>query len=260
MATALATGFIDTKTVDPSKLFGYDIISAASQVFARKTAATVLDSAKELVARSEVVFIAVKPQQLEKVLQELSPLYKCDLRPLLVSIVAGVPIAAYSRTFGDSLRLIRAMPNTPCLIGVGASAFAASEGATDEDVELAKTLFSTVGLVVEVAEYQLDAVTGLSGSGPAYVYMMIESLADGGVKMGLSRDLASKLAAHTVFGSARMVLETDEHPASLRDRVCSPGGTTIHGTHILEQRGFRAAVMDAVEAAARRSKKIAGKS
>ena len=260
MATALASGFIGTKTVEPSKLFGYDVSPAAAEAFVSKTGGTVLGSIEELVTRSEAVFIAVKPQHLEKVLEELSPLVDCGLNPLLISIVAGVPIFTYWRTFGDSLRLIRAMPNTPCLIGSGACAFAASEGATEGDVELARTLFSTVGTVAEVSEYQLDAVTGLSGSGPAYVYMMIESLADGGVKMGLPRKLALELATQTVLGSARMVQKTSEHPASLRDRVCSPEGTTIHGTHVLEKRGFRAAVIGAVEAATQRSRKLAEES
>ena len=259
MATALATGFINTKTIEPSKLFGFDVAPEAKKAFVSKTGATAVGSLEELVGRSETVFIAVKPQHLEDVLGELSPLFTGGLRPLLISIVAGVPIATYWRTFGDSLRLIRAMPNTPCLIGAGASVFAASHGTTDEDIELTKTLFSTVGYVVEVSEYQLDAVTGLSGSGPAYVYMMIESLADGGVKMGLSRTLALQLAAQTVLGSARMVLETGEHPAVLRDRVSSPAGTTIHGTHVLEQHGFRTAVIGAVEAAAQRARTMADK-
>ena len=256
MATALATGFIGTKTLDPSKLFGCDAVPAAAKVFASKTGATVLGSIEELAARSEIAFVAVKPQQIAEVLEELSALRECGANPLWISIVAGTPIWKYWRQLGDSMRLVRVMPNTPCLVGAGASAFAASEGATNEDIELTKTLFATVGQVVEVEEYQLDAVTGLSGSGPAYVYMMIESLSDGGVKMGLPRDLALKLATQTVFGSARMVLETGEHPAVLRDRVSSPQGTTIHGTHALERRGFRAAVIGAVEAATRRAREI----
>ena len=258
MATALATGLIATKTLEPSKLFGFDIVPAAMQAFAVQTGGTALGTLDELVAASEIVALAVKPQQLGALLHELSGLCaRGGLHPLWITIAAGIPIKTYLKELGDSARIIRVMPNTPCLVGAGASAFAGSDGITPEDIELAKALFSTVGMVAQVPERQLDAVTGLSGSGPAYVYMMIESLADGGVKMGLSRELALQLAAQTVLGSARMVLETKEHPAVLRDRVSSPRGTTIYGTHVLEQQGFRAAVIDAVDAATRRSRELA---
>ncbi len=257
MATALASGFLGTQTISASNLFGFDVFPAAAQAFAAKTGGTVCESIKELVEQAEVVVLSVKPQQLGDVLHELSTLHVRGRNPLWITIAAGVPIKPYLKELGVSARLVRVMPNTPCFVGGGASAFAVSEGATPEDVELTKTLFSTVGLAVQVPEYQLDAVTGLSGSGPAYVYMMIESLADGGVKMGLPRDLALKLAAQTVLGAASMVLKTGEHPAVLRDRVSSPRGTTIHGTSVLEQHGFRSAVIDAVEAATRRSIELA---
>src|SRR5262249_39840467 len=154
-------------------------------------------------------------------------------------------------------RLVRVMPNTPCLVGMSASAYCLGPGATSADAELVNKLLSAVGLAVALGEEQLDAVTGLSGSGPAFVYLMIEALADGGVRMGLPRDIALRLAAQTLKGAAEMVLATGDHPGVLKDRVASPGGTTIAGLHVLEQQGVRGALISAVEAAARRATELA---
>ncbi len=257
MASALAAGFIETKTIDAANLFGYDVLPAAAQAFAAKTGGTVFATIKEVVAKSDIVILCVKPQQLAEVLQQLSPLHAHGLNPLWITIAAGVPIKNYLKQLGTSARLIRVMPNTPAMVHEAACGFSASEGATTEDVELTQTLFSTIGIAFQVPERRLDAVTGLSGSGPAYVYMMIEALADGGVKMGLPRDLSMQLAAQTVLGSAKMVLETGEHPGVLKDKVASPRGTTIYGIHALEENGFRAALIDAVEAATRRANELA---
>jgi pyrroline-5-carboxylate reductase len=175
---------------------------------------------------------------------------------LVVSIVAGLRLADLARGLGPEIRLVRVMPNTPCLVGRGASGYCLGERATAEDGRLVRQLFESVGIAVEVEEKLLDAVTGLSGSGPAFVYVMIEALSDGGVRMGLPRQVATALAAQTVLGAAAMVIATGEHPGVLKDRVASPGGTTIAGLQALEAGGLRAALMAAVEAAARRSSEL----
>ena len=175
---------------------------------------------------------------------------------LFISIAAGVTITAIEEALGSDARVIRVMPNTPALIGQGASAYALGTHATASDSELAASLLASVGTVAEVPEKLLDAVTGLSGSGPAYVYTIIEALADGGVLCGLPKDKAVQLAAQTVAGAANMVLSTGEHPAALRDQVTSPGGTTIAGLQTIEAGNLRATLIDAVEAACSRSKQL----
>ncbi len=170
-------------------------------------------------------------------------------RHLVLSIAAGVTLGQLAEALGSHCRLIRVMPNTPCLVSACAAGFSASATATADDVQLVERLLSSVGKAYELPERLLDAVTGLSGSGPAYVFVMIEALSDGGVRMGLPRDVATQLAAQTVFGAAKMLLETGLHPGQLKDQVASPGGTTIAGLQALERAGFRAALMDAVEAA-----------
>jgi pyrroline-5-carboxylate reductase len=175
---------------------------------------------------------------------------------LLISIAAGVPLVRLENALPSGARVIRVMPNTPALVGASASAFALGKGATPEDEQLALKLLSSVGLAFHVKESLLDAVTGLSGSGPAYAFMMIEALSDGGVAAGLPRDVATKLAAQTLLGSAKLLLETGQHPGALKDMVTSPGGTTIDGLHELEKGGVRAAIIAAVRAAAEKSRKL----
>jgi len=256
MARALARGFLKTQTISAQQLFGHDILPEAAQRFADQTGGTKMESIKDLVAGSDVVFLAVKPQQMGEVLRSLSALRAGGFNPLWITIAAGIPIQAYLKEMGNTARLVRVMPNTPCLVGQGVSGFAISDGVKPEDVQIATDLLSTVGVTIQVPERQLDAVAGLSGSGPAYVYMMIDALADGGVKMGLSRELALQLATHTVLGGAKMVLQTGEHPGVLKDKVCSPRGTTISGVHALEKTGFRASLIGAVEAATLRSREM----
>ena len=235
-----------------------DPIAAARDAFTSTTKLKTVSTNSEVVPFVDLVVLAVKPQMMASVLAEIAP--HLQPRHLVVSIAAGVTLAQLATGLGATTRLIRVMPNTPCLVGASAAGIAVGSTAKAEDATLVKSLFTAVGIAHVVPEYQLDAVTGLSGSGPAYVYVMIEAMADGGVRAGLPRDVALALAAQTVFGSAKMVLETKQHPAALKDAVASPGGTTIAGLHALEQAGFRGAVMDAVQAATLRAKELAADS
>ncbi len=203
---------------------------------------------------AEVVVLCVKPQALDKVLIEIAP--AIDPSKLIISVAAGVPIAAIQRRLGAGARIVRTMPNTPSLVGSGATALSTGEHATKDDLALATAMFDSVGLTTVVDEYLLDAVTGLSGSGPAYIFLIIEALSDAGVKVGLSRHQALKLAAQTVLGSAKLLLETGQHPGQLKDQVTSPGGTAIAGLHTLEAGGLRTTLIDAVEAATERAKEL----
>ena len=211
----------------------------------------------DLVDASELIVLAVKPQVVGAVLDEVRPVFVQE--KLLVSILAGVSTTSLEQGLDHSPRVVRAMPNTPALVGCGASALCAGRHVTAQDKLLASRLFEAVGIVQWVGEGQMDAVTGLSGSGPAFVFTFIEALAAGGVQQGLSRDVAHALAVQTVMGAARLVQESGDHPAVLRDRVCSPGGTTIAGMALLEKGGLRSVVMDAVGAAAHRSQELGKK-
>lgn len=206
------------------------------------------------VAEADVIILAVKPQVLPAVVEGVTDVL--DPSKLLISIAAGVPLRTIENIVQAERRLIRTMPNTPALAQEGVSALAAGPFATADDLRLAEQIFSAVGRTIIVDEHLLDAVTGLSGSGPAYVFMFIEALADGGVNAGLTREHALLLAAQTVLGSARLLLESGEHPGRLKDMVCSPAGTTIAGVHELERGGLRATVMNAVDAATRRSTEL----
>jgi pyrroline-5-carboxylate reductase len=211
-------------------------------------------SNSEVARQSDVVVLAVKPQILDQVLREIAG--DVDRQKLVVSVAAGVPIAAIERRLHPPLRIVRAMPNTPATVRAGATAIALGEHATDADLELAKRIFDSVGVTVVLEESQLDAVTGLSGSGPAYLFLVIEALADAGVKVGLSRRASMQLASQTVFGSAKLLIESGQHPGLLKDAVTSPGGTAIAGLHTLEAGGLRNVLMNAVEAATRRSREL----
>ena len=236
MARALAGGFVRAAPVRPEQLIASDTSAAALEAFAAAVpGAKTAGSNAEVAAAADVLVLAVKPQQVAAVLADL----KASLagRPLLVSIAAGVRLAAPAAGLPPGVRLVRVMPNTPCLVGQSASGYCLGPGATAADGQLVSQLLESVGRAFAVEEKLLDAVTGLSGSGPAFVYVMIEALADGGVQMGLPRNVALALAAQTVKGAAEMVLSTGEHPALLKDRVASPGGTTISGLAALEQGG-----------------------
>ena len=251
MATALGQGWIHSGLVVPQDVCASDPIAAAREHFTNSTGAAAFADNPRVATQSDVLVLAVKPQNLPELLREIKPALQD--RHLLISIAAGITLRQISEALGADRRLIRVMPNTPCLVGASASAFAAAATATPADVQLTERLLGSVGRAMQVPEKLLDAVTGLSGSGPAFVAVMIEALADGGVRMGLPRDLALVLAAQTVLGSAKLMLETGLHPGQLKDMVASPAGTTIAGLHALERGGIRAALMDAVEAATNRS-------
>jgi pyrroline-5-carboxylate reductase len=205
-------------------------------------------------AAADIVVLSVKPQILGRVLDEVADAIRPDA--LVISIAAGVPVAAIQGRLAGGTRVVRAMPNTPALVDAAATAIAGGEHASESDLEDAKRIFDAIGLTVILDEYQLDAVTGLSGSGPAYVFLIIEALSDAGVKVGLSRRTAQLLAAQTLLGSAKLLLETNEHPGRLKDMVTSPGGTAITGLHTLENGGVRTTLMNAVEAATNRSRQL----
>jgi pyrroline-5-carboxylate reductase len=254
MATALAKGFIAAQSVPAGSIVACDVFPEAGQRFVEQTGARIVGSIREVAAGANIVFLAVKPQHMNQALVELHDVIR--LHHLVISIAAGISLKTMAAGLGDYARLIRVMPNTPSLVGCGASAFSRGSQATNDDAVLVQRLLSNVGLAVEVPEKLLDAVTGLSGSGPAYVYQIIEALSDGGVRMGLPRETATKLAAQTVLGAAQMVLTTGQHPGALKDAVTSPGGTTIAGLHALERGGLRGVLMDAVEAATERAREL----
>lgn len=250
MAEALARGLINKGVVAPQQICCTDPVQGRKDLF-RSFGSAAYDTALEVAKNSQVLFLAVKPQYVHTVLQEIKP--ELTENHVVVSIAAGIPMDKLLDAAGSDTHMIRVMPNTPCLVGETAAAMCLGGKAHSEDERLVKTLFEAVGKIFTVDEKLLSAVTGLSGSGPAYIFMVVEALADGGVRAGLPRDIAQALAAQTVLGSAKMVLETGKHPGALKDMVTSPGGTTIAGVHELEKGGLRAAMINAVVAATNRA-------
>lgn len=253
MATALARAWAAAGLV--GEVIASDPLPAAREAFTARTKLPAVADNRRAVEAADLLVLAVKPQVMTALLAEVRDAVAAR-RPLVVSIAAGVTLAKLTDGLGSLTRLVRVMPNTPCLVGASASAFTPGPRATEEDVALVQRLLGAVGRAVRVPEGLLDAVTGLSGSGPAFVYLIIEALSDGGVRAGLPRDVATALAAQTVLGAARMVLETGQHPGALKDAVASPAGTTIAGLHELERAGVRGAMISAVEAAARRAAEL----
>ena len=253
MGSALVGGIVKSGTFSGGAFLAFEAYLPAAEQLAESAGAQVAGSAEEAVQEAQVVLVCVKPADVAS-LGEL--LRGAEQGRLVISIAAGVTVASMHQFFGDSHRLVRVMPNTPALLGAGVAGISPGEGVTPEDLGLVVRVFESVGQAIEVPEKLLDAVTGLSGSGPAYVYTFIEALADGGVLMGLPREHAIKSAAQTVLGAAQMVLDTGLHPAQLRDQVTSPGGTTIAGIEALEEGGLRAAVLSAVRSATERSEEL----
>jgi len=257
MAEAMIRGLLKARLLGPQEILASDVtaerLTYLQQTFGIRTSR---DNA-EVAGKADIVLFAVKPQIMSPVLDGLLDVITEE--KLLISIAAGISTRLIAEKFPGKVRVIRVMPNTPALVLEGASALAPGAAATPEDLELAKRLFAAVGKVVVVEEVLMDAVTGLSGSGPAYIFLIIDALSDAGVKVGLSRKVAQLLAAQTVLGAARMVLETHKHPGELKDMVTSPGGTAIAGLHTLEAGGLRTTLINAVEAATRRSMELGRK-
>jgi len=253
MAEAMIGGLLAGQVCPAESIWATDPIGERRDRLKGQFGIQVGPANREAVAWADVVVLAVKPQMLPAVLSELGQILA---HALVISIAAGVTIRTVAEQIAGAMRVVRAMPNIPALVQEGMTALALGSAVSEDDSRLARRVFEVVGRVVLVEERLMDAVTGLSGSGPAYIFQAIEALADGGVMMGLPRQTAELLAAQTVLGSARLVLESGVHPAQLKDRVASPGGTTIAGLHQLEQGGFRATLMAAVEAATIRSKEL----
>ena len=256
MAEALIAGLLHANRLSPSQLMASDIDGARLTGLHQTYKIEMAGSNQDVAERADILVLAVEPQVLDDVLAAIAAVVRVRDGTLIVSVAAGYPIVRIARHLSRATRIVRSMPNTPSLIREGVTALAYDERLPDNDAVAARMLFESIGKVVRVDERVLDAVTGLSGSGPAYIYMMIEALADGGVKMGLPRETAQLLAAQTVAGAARMVLESEEHPGKLKDRVASPGGTTIAGLHELERGRLRATLISAVEAATLRSSEL----
>lgn len=256
MAEALIKGVLAADGADAKSIRVADPAKGRRTYLADTYGVEVCAKNAEALPGAELVILAVKPQVLDEVLVEIQDAVADE--QVVVSIAAGVTLAhIHTHLYADT-KVVRAMPNTPALVGEGASAVTPGAGVTPEELNRVRELLAAVGSVVAVAEEQMDAVTALSGSGPAYVFAIIEALADGGVKMGLARDVAVTLAAQTVLGAARMVLSTGTHPANLKDMVTSPGGTTSAGLHVLESAGVRGAFIGAVEAATLRARELGG--
>jgi len=255
MGEALIGGLIGSDSSSPENIICSDL-NTERLAFMQETYGirTTTDNL-EVACLSDIVIYAVKPQIMAAVLRETAD--KLDMSKLIISIAAGVPMAAIEVALGKKLRLIRVMPNVAALVKEGATAIASGKNALKEDIELAMSIFNSVGKSIFLGEnYLMDAVTGLSGSGPAYIFLIIDALADAGVKVGLSRQDSIALATQTVLGAAKMLQETGAHPGELKDMVTSPGGTAIAGLHNLEKGGLRTTLINAVEAATNRSKEL----
>lgn len=254
IGSAIVRGMIRAGLVSSDQVIASDVSDAFRQSIAKELGIKVTPDNGKVCDFANIVILAVKPQIVDSVIEEVAK--KLGKAKLLVSVAAGVPLSRLETHLAQEARVVRVMPNIPLVVGAGASGYAGGAHATAKDMETVGLILNSFGVALPVEEKYLDAVTGLSGSGPAYVFLFMESLADGGVQMGLSREVALKLAVQTVYGSARMALESTKHLGELRDEVTSPGGTTIAGLYALEQKGFRGTVMEAVASATRRSQEL----
>ncbi len=257
MGEVITSGILSHRLALPEEITITDVLKERREYLKMEYGVQAGEDNVAAVKNADTVILAVKPQEMTALLKAIAPVV--DDSKLIISIAAGVTIQAIETAFGKKARIIRVMPNTPALVGAGAAALATGEQASEIDLELAKAVFGAVGLAVVVEEHLMDAVTGLSGSGPAYAFVILDALSDAGVLMGLKRDIALQLAAQTLLGAAKLCLETQKHPAQLRDMVTSPAGTTIAGIKALEEGRLRATLIKAVEDATLRSKELGAK-
>ena len=253
MGSALVKGAISKGAIESGEVLVFDTFEESAERLSKEIGVKIANNSNDLVKNSDAVLLCVKPQDIISLTECLD---KDRNGILFISIAAGVKIQDLEKSLLDKDRVIRVMPNTPAMIGKGASAQSRGSNATESDIQFVKNLLNAVGIALEVPEKQLDAVTGLSGSGPAYIYTVIEAMADGGVLVGLPKDQALMLAAQTVSGAAEMIINSKEHPATLRDQVSSPGGTTIAGLAAIESGKLRSTLIEAVKAATERSKEL----
>lgn len=251
MAEALMKGIISAGVAKPEEIIASEIVPERRDYVTKTLGVTVIADGAEVVREAKIIILAVKPNTVGPLLDELKPLFTNE--HLLISIAAGIKISFIEAHLNWGVKVVRVMPNQPCMVGASASGYALGKSAKKEDKDMVQKVLESVGVAFAMDEKQLDAVTGLSGSGPAYIYLVIEALSDGGVLAGLPRDVSTVLAAQTVFGAAKTVLETKGHPAQFKDIVASPAGTTIEGLKVLEEAAVRGAFINAVEAATKRS-------
>lgn len=254
MATAIIGGILAKGMAKPEDIIGFDKFEGARENAKSRFSITVAEDNSQTAQMSDILFLAVKPQFFPDVLDELKG--KISKETLVVSIAAGKTIEFLEEGISSKHKIIRCMPNTPALVGEGCTGVCYNKQVTDEELESVLTLLNSFGKAYKITENMMDAVVAVSGSSPAYVFMFIEAMADGAVKAGMPRNQAYEFAAQAVLGSAKMVLETGKHPAELKDMVCSPAGTTIEAVKVLEEKGLRGAVMEAMEACIKRNKQL----
>jgi pyrroline-5-carboxylate reductase len=254
MGHGILEGVLKNGLVKADKIFVYDKDSNKTREMRESLGIRVSENSLELMKDADVVILAVKPNIYKVVLEEIKGVVREN--QIIVTIAAGINLAFVEGILGEDKHIVRTMPNTPALVGAGMTAIVPGKGSREEDLQTVVEIFSGIGKVEIVPEYLIDAVIGISGSSPAYVYMFIEAMADGAVLAGMPRDKAYRFAAQAVLGSAKMVLESGKHPGELKDMVCSPGGTTIEAVKSLEINGFRGVVMEAVDACIEKSKEM----
>jgi pyrroline-5-carboxylate reductase len=258
MTEALVKGLLASSLITSKDIFISDLISDRLEYLSKEYKVKTTGDNHELVQKSDILVLAVKPQAVKKVLESFSDLV--DSNKTIISVAAGISIKLIEDTLDverkKKISVIRTMPNTPALVQEGATAICGSEHSSKLDIKIAHHIFTAIGQTVDIEEIHMDAVTGLSGSGPAYIFMIIEALSDAGVKVGLSREVSNILTIQTILGSAKLARDSGKHPGELKDMVTSPGGTTISGLHMLEEGGIRNALMNAVEMATQRSKEL----